>query len=256
MGDLRINGDRGGVVVMKVCNDKIYGNYKIYSPEGELMFRCNQKKYNWYQSRLLLTPFKDGHKLTFTPNGPGALSEYVLSHKENRCVVCGSMERLSKHHVVPYQYRRHLPIKHKANNSYDVLVLCYKCHSSYEIAAYNFKLAIAEKLDIPWNTQSYTMRRARESAKTLIKHWSILPKVAKEKLHNRVRVVLGDSYTQEDLVNLQNYQEINKHGQLVVEQYQGRIQEFIELWRQHFIQTTNPRFLSDNWTTDYHHTLR
>jgi hypothetical protein len=32
---------------------KIYGNYQVFSPDNVLMFRCDEKKANWYLDRDL-----------------------------------------------------------------------------------------------------------------------------------------------------------------------------------------------------------
>ena len=128
---------------------KIYGNCQVLSPEGHLMFRCESKKANWYLKRDLADIITDEPlviKLKFQPNGLGNHNKnYGLSEMENICVVCGSDEFLTRHHVVPICYRKYFPIEKKSHNFHDVLSVCAVCHESYEKFAFDFKLSLAHR---------------------------------------------------------------------------------------------------------------
>lgn len=60
---------------------------------------------------------------------------YYRQRLENRCVICGTSEHLTKHHVIPSMYRRYFHNRFKSNNHHDVLPLCYECHRQYELEA-------------------------------------------------------------------------------------------------------------------------
>ena len=81
---------------------KIYGNCQVLSPEGILMFRCDQKKANWYLNRDLADPINNDPlviKLKFEPKGLGNHAKpFGLTEMVNKCVNCGSEEFLTKHH--------------------------------------------------------------------------------------------------------------------------------------------------------------
>ena len=106
---------------------KIYGNYQVLSPDGHLMFRCDEKKANWYIKRNLAEIISNDPlivKLKFQPKGLGNHNKkYGLSVIENICVVCGSDEFLTRHHVVPTCYRKFFPLEKKSHNFHDVLSL-------------------------------------------------------------------------------------------------------------------------------------
>lgn len=79
---------------------------------------------------------------------------YYQQKLENRCVCCGTTEYLTRHHVIPYMYRKHLHGKFKDNNHHDVLPICYECHRKYELEADVFKLELAYQYHIPQNLES------------------------------------------------------------------------------------------------------
>ena len=128
---------------------KIYGNCKVLSPDGLLMFRCQEKKINWYLKRDLaqivnLDPLTI--KLNFEPNGLGNHNKvYGLGEMDNLCVVCGNNIEITRHHVVPICYRRFFPIEKKSHNFHDVLSVCADCHENYEYYAFKFKLDLSVK---------------------------------------------------------------------------------------------------------------
>ena len=89
----------------------LYGNFHVLSPEGDIMFHCNEDKINWYLTRNLADKISPtAIQLRFKPNGPGHMGDhYYMSQKENKCVVCGTESQLTRHHVIPYCYRRYFP---------------------------------------------------------------------------------------------------------------------------------------------------
>lgn len=108
--------------------NKIYGNCKVYSPSGNLMFLCVEEKANWYLDRvdvntgeplareirhinpilnlfmilLFIRPRGKKVQLMFEPKQEGNSGDkYSLSKKENKCVITGdtNLETLTKHHI-------------------------------------------------------------------------------------------------------------------------------------------------------------
>ena len=106
----------------------------MFSPDGILMFRCDYKKANWYLKRNLgevISQYPLKVKLKFKPRGLGNHNKsFGLTEMSNECVICGASEYLTRHHVVPYCYRRYFPTSIKSHNFHDVLSLCVKCHDS------------------------------------------------------------------------------------------------------------------------------
>lgn len=79
----------------------IYENWKVYSLQGKLMFRCNQKKARWYLDReLAVKRDKEEHaiQLTFEAKGQGHdENDYMIEDRKNICVVCASQAGLTLH---------------------------------------------------------------------------------------------------------------------------------------------------------------
>lgn len=62
---------------------------------------------------------------------------------------------LTLHHVVPYQYRKEMPLSFKSHGSHDVLPLCVDDHEIYEHFAESEKLKLVEKYDAPLTGRSW-----------------------------------------------------------------------------------------------------
>lgn len=118
-------------------NKVLYGNCEVYSMHNKLMFRCNLRKINWYMKRGLAEKINDDPlsiRLNFEANGTGEPEDVLKIKRENQCVVCGQtdIDKLTKHHIVPYEFRKHFPEHYKSNLSILVIGLCGDCHSIYE----------------------------------------------------------------------------------------------------------------------------
>lgn len=116
-----------------------YENYSLFHPDGTLMCFCSAKRANWYFDRGLAeqTGPKE-FKLTFQPRGYGD-PNVLLGNRDNICVITGERDNLTKHHVVPAQFRRLFPIAYKDKNSMDLLLLTREAHNDYERHATEFK---------------------------------------------------------------------------------------------------------------------
>jgi hypothetical protein len=132
----------------------IYENCKVFSPDGILMFRCEEKRIHWYLSRNLAELIDSrplSIKLKFIPKGLGANREMLKVERKNLCVICGceDLSALTKHHIVPQAFRKNFPKEKKENNSILIVPLCRQCHSNYEkLHALSFKQEICKKYNI------------------------------------------------------------------------------------------------------------
>ena len=115
----------------------IYGNSQVFSPDGELMFRCLEKRAKWYLERDLATIINDNPlsiKLNFIPKGKGESIDILKTERKNKCVVCGieDLNILTRHHLVPFIYRQHFPDIRKKHSCVFVVPVCVDCHYKYE----------------------------------------------------------------------------------------------------------------------------
>jgi hypothetical protein len=247
------------------------------------MCRLSDKKANWYLERGLAALEEEKTiRLTFEPNGIGDTNLYMLEDKESICVVCGVDHDLSFHHVVPYGYRKHFPLEWKTHSSHDNLLLCERCHHLYENSAWELKKSLQHVYApiSPSDKEAKIARsRAVRAAFALVRDAMPSSSVTnqREKFEQK-RKNIPDHRIKElyDLVepyvpNLDTgtiiafVKDAKKNpdrqdpivdceavARVVVSRGEDEIRTFIERWRSHFIETTQPQFLSDNWDIYWH----
>lgn len=246
-----------------IAKNPQYGNCEVLNSDGQLMFRCNKKKIDWYLDRNLGVKVNDSPltiKLTFTPNGNGHKGDpYHLQKMANRCVVCGSNRELNRHHVVPYCYRKFFPTHLKKHRSFDVLAICVDCHSKYEDHATELKENFAIKYNIPIDGKggcyNNELGAATKAAAALVLYKQQIPLERQKALLDKVKLYLGKEPDQNDLEQLHhakngyNFDSYIPHGKGVVEQLSD-IEAFIREWRQHFLDKMKPQFMPNMWKVD------
>lgn len=245
--------------------EEIYGNYQVLDPDGCLMFRCDSKKFGWYLRKNLAEQIEPNViKLKFKPAGQGyRQSSYYLQDRANICVVCGKKEDLSRHHVVPYCYRKCFPEHIKKHNYYDVLPLCTDCHDKYE-AKYALKKRkeLAQQYDAPVHGVGIRetcekQNRACRAANTLFFHGKKIPAEKRRRLLSSIEEFLGKEPTEQEIesmaeVSISRYCKgpfYKTHGELVVAKIES-IGSFVKEWRKHFVSTMKPKFLPSGWGID------
>lgn len=243
-----------GAIIPK--DRKIYGNCQVISPNGFLMFRCDQKKANWYLNRNLAEVIQESPltiKLNFTPRGLGNHNKpFGLSTMDNRCVNCGTEDFLTRHHVVPICYRKHFPLNMKSHNFHDVLSMCMDCHEKYERKADELKKELGDKYDAPINgvfTDNRNLLKAIKNCNTILRGTDGIPIERVNEIKSQIKDFLGKDFTQNDLIEISNKKQIileKTHGQIVIEKV-GDIQSFIKIWRKHFISHNECKYLPENW---------
>lgn len=250
----------------KVLQEKnLYGNWTMLAADGSPMCKCSAKRAQWYLKRGIAEQVSDNppsFKLKFEANGPGHRgSKFYLSERKNHCVVCGSDDDLTKHHIIPILYRRNFPVTLKARTSHDVLLVCETCHHKYETEAWLFKVKIAEEMDAPiLNIKLTDEVRAQTSiskkASTLL-NVPQLPQARRDVLIAELAEHLGHSPSQEELIKLS--QRIRKprqsdpHGAVIASKLSTTeaVTKFIKRWRHHFVNVMQPQFLPDGWEIDH-----
>lgn len=244
-----------------------YSNCLMRHPDGTAMFRCGEKRLNWYLKRNLAEILSGNPleaKFTFEPNGFGwAYDDYFLASKENICVVCGTKEDLTRHHVIPYCYRRYFADDIKSHNSYDIVLLCVEHHHSYEEAAQGLKKELALKHGAPMNGfgGSYDSRlgKANGFKKALLRHAERIPHTRQQEMLAFVVDCLNEIYdkdhsdlTIEDLDDIEDFDCLTRphtmHGEIVSRCYDP--DDFAIMWRKHFVDTIHPEFLPKYWEVD------
>ena len=242
----------------------IYGNWMVKHPSGHLMFYGDEKKANWYLNRNLAVLIGENTiQLTFIPKGNGsAMDLYGSSPKENICVVCGDTNELTRHHIVPYCYRKYFPEEYKSNNFHDVVPVCGLHHKEYEVKASELKRIIGNQygmvtiLHEKMSSDLIEKRHIGGYLLCLIEKRAILPKERLKEMEDRVLNYFKLEKLPNDLNELykkievpkttyKNKRETSKF-KLIVAKIES-IQEFVEQWRKHFIECMNPKHLPNGW---------
>ena len=247
----------GGVIPK---DRKIYGNWQVQSPDGILMFRCDEKKAMWYVRRNLGDIVNNDPKivkLNFKPNGLGNHQRsYGLTEMLNICVVCGTNEFLTRHHVVPHCYRRYFPLEIKSHNFHDVLSVCVHCHDKYERKADDYKVQLSSIYQAPINGEPIDNKeiiKARKLANSLINFEKAMPENRKIEIRNQIKDILGVKKLHKSrlqkLLNLEVRYSNKTHGEIVVSKIED-IRGFMTSWRKHFIENNDCKFLPKNWSIE------
>ncbi len=236
-----------------------------------LIFHTSYKRAGWYVEHGLAVKLCDDPlriRLTFQPKGPGHACEgefHLLIPRENHCVVCGAETDLTLHHVVPYQYRRYMPL-YKSHSWWDVFAICEKCHNCYEADyALPLKQRFANVYKVPlngvYNPEEEALNWAGPRARALREHGHEMPPERRIFLLARIAEVLGREPSEDDLLTLSrrvadksNRRKMGRaltqrHGQMVMDKVTDQ-EKFVKLWRRHFVRTMNPRFLPQGWDAE------
>jgi hypothetical protein len=248
---------------LNIKQSPIYGNCRVLAPDGDLLFLCLPKKANWYLSRKLANVISEDPmtiQLTFKPNGKGQTGDsYALSEKQNKCVVCGTEIDLTRHHIVPYTYRKHFPEDIKSHNSHDVVPICFQHHKEYEENyAIQLKRELAKKYKAPLETET----KVRTDLSLVVKYSKLLmdkpcdlPYSRKKQIIKTIRDYHGIVGKLRQVILTYAYVDLSKsktenHGKTVVnKQIKNKsLQSFVEMWRKHFIKSTNPLFMPKYWS--------
>tara|TARA_R110000824_G_scaffold218435_1_gene405030 strand:- start:5020 stop:5802 length:783 start_codon:yes stop_codon:yes gene_type:complete len=243
----------------------IYGNCQVLSPDGELMFRCLRKRADWYLKRNLAEVIEEDPltiKLNFEPKGKGENHDLLLIPRKNLCVVCGTedLNVLTRHHIVPYEYRKYFPEKEKSNNSAFIVPICRKCHDEYEEIANKHKKKIAIRFDAPLNGDKRNIKiKATAALNTILNYGEKLPAERMSIMRQRVIDFIEKSDQEinnidinddESLAGLFEYLKAEKeneefrHGKMVVKQLDS-YGEFSKEWVDHFFETMKPSHASE-----------
>lgn len=245
-------------------NLRPFDNCRALAPDGSFLFNCARDKAERYLKHggaELVTEDPFTIRLTFQPAGPGVSADPCLSRPlENRCVVCGAEENLSKHHVVPYCYRRWFPNEVGYLTSYDVMAVCLECHDRYELKADTLKRELERKYEVPAECYAFVregaeVARLRSHANALLRCLDKMPPARIAECLETVRAHYGrPNITRDDLTALTRPEdpgrEFTPPSLYVVSRLRSleEVDAFAVMWREHFLETMRPRYMPPGWT--------
>ena len=249
-------------------NSPMYDNIQMMDPEGRLLASISLKKAQWYVHKQLARwrALDSSIQLLFKPKAHSG-QDYEKTMKPNMCVGCGSDEFHMRHYVVPYAYRTLLPKRFKTHLSHDVVILCPDCHLHCE---YETHLRMKSSEDLrPEECQSANyvdkqLHRVRSAALALLRWKHKLPSQKIDEYNQLIRAFLNLSSDKKELSARQLQEAVDvKHRipnpnyipgpEFVIGSLKNNdvlIEKFIKEWRQHFVDTVQPKFLSKGWSVD------
>jgi transposase-like protein len=266
------------------------GNWKVFNENGKHMFTCGGRKADWYLKHDLanITGNKE-ITFNFTPNGNGFEDdeEFGRAERENICVVSGKSDDLQKHHIVPYCYRKYFPDEFKSKNHHDVVLIRYDKHHDYEMIASTFKDKIAEIYGVKTINvlnREYTAKLRKSGKKNAILSSTInslfvkYGRLTQEEILIKIKIISKESkipistlkgYSYVQFYKFYLYlkskraEQINEikiknrtlydHGYHVMKKLNTseKLEDFIKLWRNHFIDNAKPKYMPTGWSVDF-----
>lgn len=236
---------------IKTTSETIYDNCQVYSSENVLISYTSKKKalklLRWERAEIFS---EEPFIIKMKKNLKSPLPINVLVPRENICVCCGTDKNLTRHHVIPHEYSKFMNVKFKKYNYGNVLAACYQCHQNYEREAYKLKLQLAERYNAPFVDRNsistyalcYTILNSEN-----IPYQKILELYDKlSKITNLPRIEL----TEEFMINkLEETHRTNlkSHSEIVWESIKDSAEDFIIMWKNHFLEFAKPNFLPEFW---------
>lgn len=256
----------------------LYDNCFLQAPDGQPLCTCDKKKAKWYLDKgigELLSEDPFIVRLLFEPSGrPDSQQDYYLTAKENLCVVCGKADSYIRKNIVPHEYRRHFPTQMKDHNSHDILLLCTSCHAASNVHDGFLKQHLAEEFSAPQGCEEGVRlledsdrRKVRSAARALLSARNGLPESRRAELEEMIKNYLNlnhdepltqDTMSQAASLETRIFNELYvPHGLKVVQAHaeQGLkgLMELERRWRQHFLNSMQPKHLPPLWSVDHNH---
>lgn len=223
-----------------------YDNCKIFHYDKTLMCFCSKKKANWYIKKQLANKIYDNDIiLNFIPKGYGDPVE-LLEARKNCSVISGKTDNLSRHHVIPTQYRQHFDAIYKDKNSCDLVVLCRTEHDKYEDIANEFKSQLyADYIDTEHKDINAAWYEAKAIFNCINNYYDKLPHDRQVYMLCRLDGLIKEwKFTDAELKS-KFLAGNNDYNKVIVDKV-GMINLTI-LWKLHFLKYGKPNFLPTWW---------
>lgn len=241
----------------------LFDNCLILAPDDTILARCGKWRYNKYLELGMAEVVDDDPptiRLLFEPSGRiGVNDPFVIAAKPNMCCVCGVMEKLGRHHIVPQCFTKYMSLEARTDSGVrDMFAMCDPCHRHYEKIAHVRKCQIVEEhgLFIHGIPEDDYKRctRAMTAAGAIILHASKIPD---ERFLNLLEIV--EEFVGKKNLTIEEIEEARWYDIRKRPDYQNpwraiaentTYDELAKGWRQHFVDTMNPQHLPDCWSVD------
>lgn len=243
---------------MDTIQHKHYGNIKVYDLDDDLLFIANNGKAAFYIKKGIadiIEGTKDNPiaiRLNFKTNGKGHCgdSPFYLTPRRDECVICSTSINLTRHHVVPYCYRRFMPEQWKSHDHHDVVLLCITCHIQTEKKYTKKKHDIINRLGL--HRYNSPLEKAIKAAFALKTRSITIPDRRKIILTSILENYLQRPATPEDIDDIcHKYHRTKRRGSDISKEIINRtdnLEAFIKEWRGFFVEECGAINLPSGWS--------
>lgn len=114
-------------------------HYILHNLEGKPLLSIKRKKLDHYLRKGMAVFRNDIYQLTTNHIEESikatlgtTTNPYLLHKKHSQCVVCGHEHNLTRHHVIPQNIFKNLPVEIRAHILGLILCMCVECHIKIE----------------------------------------------------------------------------------------------------------------------------
>jgi hypothetical protein len=128
-----------GVSFSSLDGAVIFEPIELMDENGKIILCCTPKKATWFVRKGIAV--WDGNRLRSVGNqivnrlreryGENLHNPFFVDKKNKRCVVCGTVNNLTRHHIVPRRHLKGIPMDIRRCLS-NILWVCAPCHKRYE----------------------------------------------------------------------------------------------------------------------------
>lgn len=236
-------------------------NYNLINLDGTFLSKIDKKRFEWYQKKDLVT-LENDRTIRFKKliNFSKKRHPYYLIDRPSHCFVCGETENLTKHHVVPYCFRKYFKDEFKNRSSYDIFIICHDCHHGYERIAEKIKNGLLRTVGKRYSIELNNIKELHR-ALGYIETIDILDIPVHRRLEmldkiqdfcSKFNIEYFPFSTLHDRIS-NNLKELKSNKlswcKFIVDKNDTK--EIILFWRKHFIETMQPKFLPKEWEIDF-----
>ena len=234
---------------MRYKTRKLFDNCKMHDMHGNFIAYTSKKKVMWYVDKDIADIISQNGdevsiKLRFKPKKETiVIRPFNVGARDNICACCGTMEELTIHHIVPYEYRKLFDEVYMKHNTYDIIGLCIACHRSYEKIAGEFKKQLYKDFIPAYYLQlckDYQIMKSLYRGLKSKKSYPMQTAYINKSIASVMDRWCGIFSTPEELLNYKPNQKkyiINNIG----------IELIIYIWQYHFMDTVKPIYMPDWW---------
>ncbi|XP_071089719.1 exonuclease 3'-5' domain-containing protein 2-like [Haliotis cracherodii] len=249
---------------------------QLQTLSGKLIQRCDIFKAEWYLEKNLGRKISDDPfivqlKYELEMTNEDEVHDNLYEDNEDTvamCVVCGRTHAFIKKYVIPTEYKRYFHrVLKSARRSQNILILCPDC---YQVSSQHdaiLRQQLAHKCNAPLDSGAgsktvtdYELQKVKAAAKALKFNREKIPQARVQELESTVMDFFEVTSLEPEIIEQASEMDVKvvnssyvSHGKKVVMYYRAdnKLYEFEKMWRQHFLETMQPKHMPPFWTVDF-----